>query len=605
MSFSLWPALRARFWKRDYTSVYSGPAADIAVDNGFQDKVFDPNGVAMNSMQLSGTTRGRLHLNNPNGVSVSGALSTASAPTVTPTGGTASTWAYKIVARASNGTAAASSAGQTTAGVTTLTGSAYNTITWAAVSGASSYDIYRTTSATAPTSTGYIGNVLATAALSFIDTGITADGSTAPTVNTTGVFESAKYFDIAVIGLAAVQLTAITNGGTVGSTGYSYSVSAVTAVGTENGTAAAASTTTGNATLSATNFNTVTWRPVPGAISYNVYRTASSGTPGTTGLVANVAAVASATTVTVNDTGLTASGSVVTTDTTGSISSTGTDSLRLSTILDSNGNPELQFVATTSAVNGLVETNSATGNPVNLIPGAASGSDTNIGLTINSKGTGALTLAPTAAGGTIVIGAAAGTGIIGVGSSSATQVVNVGNGAGVSTVNLANVSVAGANCNIATAVTGAGITDTVAISTGNAAATGIKVVNIATGTPGTSGNNRVTIGGGATSAVTLNGSVRSYQQSNYIASETGANNALVAALLDAGGNAVTVAAGLCIWLKLGHSLQAGANTLNVNSHGTDSVKKTSNPATDLSVTAVSGSILMLIFDGTVWQVQGQ
>lgn len=264
-------------------------------------------------------------------------------------------------------------------------------------------------------------------------------------------------------------------------------------------------------------------------------------------------------------------------------------------INDANGALSIAVAATASAVNGIGVTNAATGNgatnPVTLAP---SGTDTHVGLTIAPKG----------ASGVLILGLDTGTADVILGSSSGTQSVKIGNGAGVSTVNLANVSVAGANVNIATAATGASITDTVAISTGNAVALGIKAVNILTGTPGTSGNNRLTMGGGATSAVTLNAVVRSYQDANYIATESGANNALVAALLDAGGSAVTVAAGLRISIKLGHSLQAGANTFNLNSHGADSVKKSSNPATDLSVTAVSGSILTMIFDGTVWQVQG-
>ena len=265
-------------------------------------------------------------------------------------------------------------------------------------------------------------------------------------------------------------------------------------------------------------------------------------------------------------------------------------------IFDANGKVSLAIAATASAVNGLGVTNAATGNgttnPVTLLP---SGTDTHVGLTVTPKG----------ASGVLTLGLSNGTADVVLGSSSGTQSVKIGNGAGVSTVNLANVSVAGANLNVATAATGAGITDTVAISTGNAAATGVKVVNILTGTPGTSGNNRFTVGGGATAKATVNAAASTYTDWNYIATESGANNALVAALLDASGNAVTVAAGLRISLKLGHSLQAGANTLNLNSHGTDSIKKTSNPATDLSVTAVSGSILTMIFDGTVWQVQGQ
>lgn len=264
-------------------------------------------------------------------------------------------------------------------------------------------------------------------------------------------------------------------------------------------------------------------------------------------------------------------------------------------IADANGNISIAVAATASAVNGLGVTNAATGNgttnPVTLAP---SGTDAAVALTVTPKG----------AAGVLTLGLSTGTGDVVVGSSSGTQSVKIGNGAGAVTVNIGNVTVVGATITMAGAVTGAGITDTVAIATGNAAATGIKIVNIATGTPGTSGNNKVTIGGGTTSAATVNAVARTYQDWNYIATESGANNALVAALLDAGGNAVTVAAGLRVSIKLAHSLQAGANTFNLNSHGTDAVKKTSNPATDLSVTAVSGSILTMIFDGTVWQVQG-
>lgn len=264
-------------------------------------------------------------------------------------------------------------------------------------------------------------------------------------------------------------------------------------------------------------------------------------------------------------------------------------------IADANGNISIAIAATATAVNGLGVTNAATGNGVtNPVTLAPSGTDSAVALTVTPKG----------AAGVLTLGLATGTGDVVLGSSSGTQAVKIGNGAGVVTVNIANVSVAGVTVTVAGAVTGAGITDTVAIATGNAAATGIKVVNIATGTPGTSGNNRVTIGGGATSAVSVNAAATTYQDWNYIATESGANNALVAALLNAAGAAVTVAAGLRVSIKLAHSLQAGANTFNLNSHGTDSVKKTSNPATDLSVTAVSGSILTMIFDGTVWQVQG-
>jgi len=55
---------------------------------------------------------------------------------------------------------------------------------------------------------------------------------------------------------------------------------------------------------------------------------------------------------------------------------------------DSNGNEEIIFTATASAVNELTVANAATGNNPNV---TASGSDTNIGLDFIPKGTGAVT----------------------------------------------------------------------------------------------------------------------------------------------------------------------------------------------------------------------
>lgn len=281
---------------------------------------------------------------------------------------------------------------------------------------------------------------------------------------------------------------------------------------------------------------------------------------------------------------------------TGSSGSTFTSPSVTTGINDANGALSIAIGATASAVNGIGVTNAATGNgttnPVTLAP---SGTDAAVGLTIAPKG----------AAGVLTLGLSTGTGDVVLGSSSGTQIVKIGNGAGISTVNLANVSVAGANVNVATAVTGAGITDTVNISTGNAAATGIKAVNILTGTPGTSGNNRLIMGGGATSLVSVNAGATSAQAWNYIATESGANNALVATLNDAGGTAVPVAAGLMVVLKLAHTIQAGANTFNLNASGTKSIKKASAPGTDVAVVGASGTFLTMIYDGTVWQVVGQ
>jgi len=90
---------------------------------------------------------------------------------------------------------------------------------------------------------------------------------------------------------------ALTNEGTAGSTSYSYAVTAVNANG-ETLACTAVETTTGNATLDETNYNALTWDEVSGATSYYVYRTASDGTPSTTGYIGE------ATTESFDDTGL-------------------------------------------------------------------------------------------------------------------------------------------------------------------------------------------------------------------------------------------------------------------------------------------------------------
>lgn len=122
------------------------------------------------------------------------AASSATISSVTPTLGSASTWGYKIVAKDINGQPTAVSAEvTTTTGAATLDATHFNTIAWAAVGGAFSYDIYRTTTATVPTTKGIIANVLSTAALSLQDKALAGDGSTAPTVNTSGSIAATTY----------------------------------------------------------------------------------------------------------------------------------------------------------------------------------------------------------------------------------------------------------------------------------------------------------------------------------------------------------------------------------------------------------------------------
>lgn len=115
-------------------------------------------------------------------------LATPAAPVITMGGVTgASTWTYKIEALNRNQTSIASAAGSTTTGNATLTNTNNNVVTWVAVPGASAYRIYRTVVATSPTTTGVIA-IVGASALSFVDTGVAGDLSTAPTALTGGIF---------------------------------------------------------------------------------------------------------------------------------------------------------------------------------------------------------------------------------------------------------------------------------------------------------------------------------------------------------------------------------------------------------------------------------
>ena len=73
--------------------------------------------------------------------------------------------------------------------------------------------------------------------------------------------------------------------GTTGSTSYSY---VVVSMGGCGGAASLTKTiSNGNASLSSNNYNAITWQTMPGAVSYNVYRTAGGATQG---LIAQVPA---------------------------------------------------------------------------------------------------------------------------------------------------------------------------------------------------------------------------------------------------------------------------------------------------------------------------
>lgn len=72
-------------------------------------------------------------------------------------------------------------------------------------------------------------------------------------------------------GLGAPSGLTVTPTGTAGSTTYTYTVAPFTATGGYGAAITAVATTTGNATLSATNFNALSWTAASGAAGYAVY----------------------------------------------------------------------------------------------------------------------------------------------------------------------------------------------------------------------------------------------------------------------------------------------------------------------------------------------
>jgi hypothetical protein len=305
MSLNITAALRARFWKQLF-GLDPVPAPQYqATDNNYQEYGFNATntGVLPTRKALNASNQYELnsgHVLIDTCLTLNETLAPAN-PTIGQAGTVGTThYTYKVVGRAGNLMAPTSTV-QTTTGNATLTAGNYNTVTFTAVPGFTVYDIYRTASSGTPSTTGLIGSVNAaftqntTPILVFNDTGITADGSTAPTTNTTGSVSGDwdVYGNVNVYALSTPAAPLAVVNGTAGSTTIDYEIVAYS--GSLNGatghTAASSATavTTANATLTAANSITLTWQPVPGAVLYGVYRTSTNGTaPTTTGLIATV-----------------------------------------------------------------------------------------------------------------------------------------------------------------------------------------------------------------------------------------------------------------------------------------------------------------------------
>jgi hypothetical protein len=101
-----------------------------------------------------------------------------------------------------------------------------------------------------------------------------------------------------------------------------------------------------------------------------------------------------------------------------------------------------------------------------------------------------------------------------------------------------------------------------------------------------------------TSGVYEDGEV-SFLPSSYLnlaSNEVGVNNAIIPLF----GYPMALVPGLSVSVILAHSLQAGANTVNVNSQGAIALKSGKNPANDIAVAYVTGALLTVVWNGSVW-----
>ncbi len=87
---------------------------------------------------------------------------------------------------------------------------------------------------------------------------------------------------------------------------------------------------------------------------------------------------------------------------------------------------------------------------------------------------------------------------------------------------------------------------------------------------------------------------------NYVVGSGSSANTIVGALTDGAGTAVPLAAGLHVLVKADSTLQAGANTFNLNGGG--AVAIVTNTGRNLKTIYLTGAILDLVYDGTNWQM---
>jgi hypothetical protein len=113
--------------------------------------------------------------------------------------------------------------------------------------------------------------------------------------------------------LSTPAVPTITPQGTTGAATWTYRIEALNRNQTSIASTAG-STATGNATLTSSNFNRITWTAVTGATAYRIYRTVAGTSPTTLGVIALVGAV-----LQLDDTGLAGDASTAPTAATGGV----------------------------------------------------------------------------------------------------------------------------------------------------------------------------------------------------------------------------------------------------------------------------------------------
>lgn len=341
--------------------------------------------------------------------------------------------------------------------------------------------------------------------------------------------------------------------GVTGQTNYYYWVVAVYPIGM----AAAlgpVQVVNANATLDSSNYTTISWQsPSSSVTGYWVVRSTTPVFPGT-GTVAVNSSVIAATTFSQTDQSNTLNSftfaSIPYASSQIQMNNKDFSTPVVQVVNNGDSNVVLSMSETLLGINHFNVASAISGNPVLLRVGQTS--DTNVGVTISPKGTGTVTIVGGTTGNTVsVLGAATATG-----------------------------------------------TDTINLLAGNAAGTAIKSMNVLTGTPNTTGNNRYLLGSGAmTTKASINANFTGYQVMNYL-NGGGVNNAITVTLVDSAGVNITQQAGLCMTLKLAPTLQAGANTIALNGAAVANLKKHTDPSANIGTAYAANGFINVCFDGT-------